>query len=158
MHIDLFTDGSVHPPSKIGYGACLIVPAPDSDPAGLKDAVQLKRFENTSSARLEIETLLWALQELKPGKITIYSDSQTIIELPDRRSRIEANQYCSAHGRPLNHADLYRTFFQLIDQFDCTFIKVKGHSRSRDKSRIEQLFTLVDRASRSALRAELAQS
>lgn len=154
----LYTDGSADPTSGIGYGACLIITDPTVDPVVLKQTVQCKRFENTSSTRLELETLIWALQDIQPGRIKVYSDSQNIIELPGRKARLERSQYCSASGKPLNNAELYRQFFKTIQQYDCTFIKVKGHRRSREKSLTDQLFTLVDRASRQALRQERSET
>lgn len=152
----LFTDGSVHPPSKTGYGACLIAETAGVPAAGRQHEVLVKRFENTSSTRLEIETLLWALSLIKPCRITIYSDSQNLIGLPGRRTRLEQQHFCSADGQPLHNAALYREFFRITDRFDCTFIKIKGHRRSREKSGLDQLFTLVDRAARQALRAARA--
>jgi hypothetical protein len=109
----LFTDGSAHPTSRIGYGAYL------------------------------------ALSDLN-------ADSQNIIGLPDRRERMEKQDYRSKTGTLLNHAALYQEFFSLTDSLDDTLVKVKGHWRAHQKTPIDQLFTLVDRASRQTLRAELA--
>jgi ribonuclease HI len=148
--LNLFTDGSVHPPSRIGLGAYLAATDLQTDPQ-----IQLKRFENTSSSQLEIETLIWALHELQPKTVTIYTDSQTIIGLPGRRARFEERDYLTQQNKPVKQADLYREFFRLTDQINCTFVKVKGHKRSREKSRIDELFTLVDRASRQALRSDV---
>ncbi len=145
----LFTDGSVHPPSRIGYGAFLAVSDDNSAPE-----VSVKRFENTNSSQLEVETLIWALQTLKPNTVTIYTDSQTIIGLPGRRSRLESSDYRTRQNKPVKHAALYREFFCLTDQIDCTLLKVKGHRVSRQKTDIDHLFTLVDRASRQALRSD----
>ena len=151
----LFTDGSAHPTSRIGYGAFLAIPDLNMDFQALENRVQLKRFEETSSTRLEIETLIWALRKIQPRTITLYTDSQNIIGLPDRRERMEKHGYRSKAGVPLNHSDLYQEFFSLIDPLDYTLVKVKGHRLSHQKSPIDQLFTLVDRASRRALRSEL---
>jgi ribonuclease HI len=148
--LSLFTDGSVHPPSGIGYGAYLAATDMQSDPE-----VQLKRFENTHCSQLEIETLLWALHELQPKAVTVYTDSQTIIGLPGRRARFEERNYLTRKNTPVKHADLYREFFRLTDLIDCTFVKVKGHKASSQKSEIDRLFTLVDRASRQALRSDV---
>jgi ribonuclease HI len=145
----LFTDGSVHPPSRIGYGAYLAVTDVTSDPE-----VQLKRFENTSSSQLEIETLIWALHTLQPKAVTIYTDSQNIIGLPGRRSRLEDQDYHTQRKKPVKHADLYREFFRLTDQIDCSLVKVKGHRASHLKTDLDRLFTLVDWASRQALRSD----
>jgi len=55
------------------------------------------RFEQTSSTKLELQTLLWALGEtitLANGDdmtLTVYTDSQNIIGLPRRRARLEQN-------------------------------------------------------------------
>jgi ribonuclease HI len=143
----LFTDGSVHPPSRIGYGAYLAMTDTNIDPE-----VQVKRFENTSSSQLEIETLIWALHALQPKAVTVYTDSQNIIGLPERRCRLEGQNYLTQKNKPIKHADLYREFFHLIDQIDCTFVKVKGHRVSEDKTDIDLLFTRVDRAARQSLR------
>ncbi|WP_372807926.1 ribonuclease HI [Pontiella sp.] len=152
----LFTDGSAHPASRIGFGAYLAIPDLTADFQAMKPRVQVKRFEETSSTRLEIETLLWALRATQPRCVTVYTDSQNIIGLPDRREKIEKQGYCSKTGAPLNHADLYREFFRLIDSLECAFVKVKGHRRSKERSPIDELFGLVDRASRQALRTEPA--
>jgi ribonuclease HI len=183
----LFTDGSAHPTSRIGYGAYLAIPdlkkrhavrlepatamkqsematvdnlrmqiASNASGSSLETSVQLKRFEDTSSSQLEIETLIWALRETRPQTVTLYTDSQNIIGLPDRRERLEKQEYRSKTGALLNHAELYQEFFSLTDSLDCTLVKVKGHRRSHQKSPVDRLFTLVDRASRQALRAALA--
>jgi ribonuclease HI len=144
----LFTDGSVHPPSRIGYGAYLAMTDSSTD-----HEPQVKRFENTSSSQLEIETLIWALHSLQPESVTVYTDSQNIIGLPGRRSRFEERGYLTQQNKPVRHADLYREFFRLTDQIDCTFVKVKGHQPSHQKTEIDHLFSLVDRASRQALRS-----
>jgi hypothetical protein len=40
----------------------------------------------------------------------------------------------------------------LSEQLDCEFKKIKGHKPSRLKNEAERFFTLVDKASRRALR------
>ncbi len=65
--IILFTDGSINPQSKIGYGAYLAVAEIDLSHESLKKHVKIKRFEDTSSTKLELQTLLWALEDIKPG-------------------------------------------------------------------------------------------
>lgn len=145
----LFTDGSVHPSSRIGYGAYMALPKT----ARINDhQVQLKRFKNTSSSQLELETLIWALHTLRPKMVIIYTDSQNIIGLPKRRDRFEKQNYLTTQNKPMRHADLYREFFHLTDQIDCTFVKVKGHQASDQKTEFDRFFSRVDRAARQALR------
>lgn len=150
----LFTDGSVNPESKVGYGAYLAVllAAPYSE--SFKADVKVKKFEHTSSTKLEIQTLIWALTSIqKPGgRIIVYTDSQNIIGLKARRRRLEINDYLSKINKPIKNSALYQEFFYLSDQLDCEFKKVKGHKPSRLKDETERFFTLVDKASRKALR------
>lgn len=152
--LQLFTDGSVNPKTKIGYGAYLAVlqKMPYSD--AFKADVTVKKFEQTSSTKLEIQTLIWALASIKKpvGKIVVYTDSQNIIGLGKRRGRLEKNNYMSKKNRPVKNRVLYQEFFCLSDQFDCEFKKVKGHQPSRLKNETELFFALVDKASRKALR------
>jgi hypothetical protein len=42
----------------------------------------------------------------------------------------------------------------MIDLLNCELVKVRGHQVSNQKDDIDRLFTLVDRASRRALRED----
>ena len=148
----LFSDGSVNNQTKVGYGAYLLTPSLDIEPSEYSYRVRVKRFENTSSSQLEIETFLWAISECPEVSIKAFSDSQTLIRLPERRQQLEAQDYCSKSGKPLNHGRLYRDFFQISDRLSLTLAKVKGHSPTNQQQRRERIFALVDRASRTALR------
>ena len=152
----LLTDGSVNTQSKIGYGAYLAVSERGLSLDSLRERVKLRRFEHTSSTKLELQTLLWALGDIQvlEGKVVVYTDSQNIMGLPGRRERFEQNSYRSKKGRLLNNYKLYQEFFKIIDQLNCRFVKVRGHQVSNQKDDIDRLFTLVDRASRNALRGD----
>ena len=155
MSLCLFTDGSVDPKSKVGYGAYLAVENIQQSPEDLNSKIRSKTFKATSSTRLELETLLWALEELSPSNvpITLYTDSQNIVRLPGRRERLETSDFHSKAGDPIKNADLYLKFYDAIDRLEIEIVKVKGHQRTSEKSKIEKIFTLVDRASRKALKA-----
>ena len=152
----LFTDGSVNTHSKIGYGAYLAVQDSECSSNGFSSKVKVKRFVETSSTKLELQTLLWALGEIQVlnKSIIVYTDSQNIMGLPGRRDRFEQNNYRSKNNKLLNNHELYRRFFEVIDQLNCDFVKVQGHLKSNHKKEIDRLFTRVDRASRNALRSD----
>ena len=153
----IFTDGSVNPHSNIGYGAYLAVPEHGLSLDSLRPRVKVRRFEHTSSTKLELQTLLWALSDIQPlgSRVIVYTDSQNIIGLQGRRARFEENEYRSRKGKRLNNYELYQEYYRMTDQLDCEFVKVRGHQRSDQKDDIDRLFTLVDRASRNALREEM---
>lgn len=152
----LFTDGSVNTQSKIGYGAYLAMSERGLSLDSLRAHVKVMRFEHTSSTKLELQTLLWALRDIQTleGQVTVYTDSQNIMGLPGRRERFEQNNYRTKKGRLLNNYELYQEFFKMTDLLKCRFVKVRGHQVSKQKDDIDRLFTLVDRASRNALRGD----
>ncbi len=153
----LLTDGSVNTESNIGYGAYLAVSDLELSLDELRTQVKVQRFEQTSSTKLELQTLLWALSDIQTSgyQVTVYTDSQNIVSLPQRRERLEQNDYCSNKNVRLNNFELYQQFYLLIDQLNCNLVKVRGHKRAKQKNGIDRLFTLVDRASRKALREDL---
>ena len=157
----LFVDGSVNPGLKIGYGCYLLLPEElisQLIPAEIKEKLKVKRFVSTSSSRLEIETLIWALKETektvdKENEIVVYTDSQNIMELKNRRERLEREKFQSKKGKTdFKNADLYQKFYQVMDQLNFRVIKVSGHSTINEKDAIDRIFLQVDRGSRKALR------
>lgn len=152
--IFLFTDGSVNPKSGVGYGACLFLDKLESPLSELENKIMIKKFDNTSSTKLELETLLWALDErdLENYEVVVYTDCQNIIGLPERREGFERKNYMTSKGNQIKNYELYKFFFKRVDILDCQFIKVKGHKKSSKKDSIDDIFTFVDKASRDALR------
>lgn len=154
--IMLFTDGSVDTNSNIGIGAYLIVLNAETSIEQLNKQIKLKKFENTSSTKLELQTLLWALNEIQGSvrRITVYTDSQNTVGLLGRRKRFEQNSYRTRTNERIKNYKLYQEFYRITDILDCEFVKVRGHQKTSQKDYIQKIFTLVDRASRSALREE----
>lgn len=141
--IEIFIDSSVNPQLKIGFGAFMI-----------DDKISLKRFENTSSTKLELQTFLWMIQsiDILASKIKVYTDCQNIITLPQREKKLKQSAFKSSTNKELKNKALYEEFFLLLEKFDIEFIKVKGHKQKAKKDEIDRLFSKVDKASRQALR------
>lgn len=160
----LFTDGSLDTKTRIGFGAYLAINDITRPLVDLTAQVKIKQFENTSSTKLELQTLLWAMDEMfsarveKITRVVIYSDSQNIVGLPARRSGLEQRDYYSNKGKRLNNAELYQAFYRMMDGCDCQIIKVDGHKPMHTKNAIDNVFSLVDKKSRSALRRFLGEN
>jgi ribonuclease HI len=152
----LLTDGSVNTQSNIGYGAYLAVSERGLSLDSLRTRVKVRRFEHTSSTKLELQTLLWALSDIQAlgRKVIVYTDSQNIMGLQGRRDRFEQNNYHSKKNKRFDNYELYREFYKIIDLLDCELVKVRGHQVANQKDDIDRLFTLVDRASRVALKED----
>ena len=152
----LLTDGSVNTRSNIGYGAYLALSEHGLSLDTLRTRVKVKRFEHTSSTKLELQTLLWALSDIQVSgcRLIVYTDSQNIVGLPGRRDRFEQNDYRSRRNKRLKNYVLYQELYKLTDQLNCKFVKVDGHRVSNQKDDLDKLFALVDQASRNALRRD----
>jgi len=87
-------------------------------------------------------------------EITVYTDSQNIINLQGRRARLERDDYFSRNKKQLKNHQLYRVFYNLMDRLHFNLVKVQGHQPSNERDLIAQHFSLVDQAARQALRAD----
>ncbi len=149
--IRLFCDGSVNAHTHVGFGAYVVVA---QNAAFDSLHVKLKTFHDTSSTKLELQTLLWAVEGCRnlSDEIVIYTDSQNIISLPSRKERFERMGYRTNQKKIHEHASLYQAFYTMMEEVNCSLVKVKGHKQQSDKDEIDRYFTLVDHASREALR------
>ena len=154
----LFCDGSVHPQSKIGFAAYLLILEEELLFTNLQTKIRIKKITNTSSTKLEVETLLWALKDIniKDNSLTVYTDCQNILGLKDRREGFEKSEYITKKGTLIANHELYKEFYALTDKLNSDIIKVKGHKKNSLKNDIDNVFTLVDKASRNALREHLS--
>jgi ribonuclease HI len=154
IELMLFIDGSVNNQTKIGYGAYLAVSTHGLPSNSLRASVKVRRFEHTSSTKLELQTLLWAITDIQAfvSRVIVHTDSQNITGLQGRRDWFEQNDYRSKKNRRLNNYELYQEFYRLADQLELEFVKVPGHRGADEKGDIDRLFSIVDRASRKALR------
>ncbi len=164
----IFTDVSLNSKIKIGFGACLVIPEAQlilNQSDFISRKIKLKKFTTTSSTKLEIESLLWALEEVgKNNKeidlynnLTIYTDSQCVVGLSNRRKKLESTDFKSGKKKQeLNNAVLYRKFYNLSDKFKFELIKLKGHSIKSEKDILHKVFAYVDKAARKELKKYLS--
>jgi len=163
----LFTDVSLNPARKLGFGAYLVIPSSflEIPPERIirpefVAQIRLQRFEVASSATLEVQTLLWALEDFQKGSsgsrfgtLEVYSDSQCVTGLLRRRSRLETKGFCSkGTNRTLTNAHLYRKFYEFHDALGFKVIKVAGHTRSCSHDAIHRIFSFVDKEARKTLK------
>jgi len=153
MKLMLFTDGSVNTKLKIGYGAYLAFFEGSESQEPLAEKIRVKQFVDTSSSKLELQTLLWALSEVSASEIISYTDSQNLAGLKSRRKKLEENDYYAKNGKRLNNHELFQQFYKATDKLNIKLNQVSGHMPSSRKSQIDKIFSSVDRASRNALRA-----
>lgn len=159
----LFTDVSVSPGLKLGVGAYVMIPASFLEASSgvigrpqITGRLKVRRFEDTSSTRLELQTVLWALTEDgrgPHGSLTIYSDSQCVSGLLKRKLSLLAGGFLSKKtNQQLSNASLYRTFYEFHDELGFHVVKVDGHSGCRVRDTAHRIFSFVDKEARKALK------
>jgi ribonuclease HI len=162
----LFTDVSVNPQCRRGIGGYLLIPAShlEAEPEDIgrdeiSGRIKFKRFAETSSTRLEVQTILWAVEDARvdlastsPGSLKIYTDSQCVAGLLGRRVGLIGRDFTAKRsGRQLNNALLYRAFYEEYDRLGFQLIKV-GHPRADSHDTVQRIFSQVDRGVRKELR------
>lgn len=168
----LFTDASLNPILKVGVGGYIFIsesliktPPNRIKISELDDILVLRRFEDTSSTKLEVQTVLWALEEYcigsagyEPGGLHIYSDSQCVEGLLSRRVRLESSGFhCRRGSRLLKNASLYRQYYEFHDRLKFGVTKVAGHTPSHSRNTIERIFSVIDQKVRKELKLWMAQ-
>ena len=149
----------LNPELKVGVGGYLIVPesfikTPSNliKISELDEILVLRRFENTSSTKLEIQTVLWALEEYcigstisGSGKLHIYSDSQCVEGLLPRMARLESNGFhCRGGNRLFKSASLYGKYYEFYDRLKLDAIKVADHIRFPSSNTVQRIFFFLD--------------
>ncbi len=165
--IALFTDGSVNPQLKVGIGACLIISdsilklSPSQiQKSEITQSLMIRKFEETSSTKLELQTVLWGLEVFKKMynrkevvNLCIFTDSQNIANLLERRTRLESKNYVSQRSNTrLKNSRLYQEFYQMFDELRFEVIKLAGHSKSSSHDTAHRIFSIVDREVRKKLK------
>ncbi len=164
----LFTDASVNSQLKLGVGGYLFLTAAsleanpgNIDRTDVTSHLVTRRFTVDGSTQLEIQTMLWALEDYRnaltgrrSGELSVYTDSQCVAGLSRRRSGLENKNYI---GRKTNsvikNASLYRMFYSLYDELGIKVIKVAGHGRLSSHDTVHCIFSIVDREVRKSLRS-----
>jgi len=121
----------------------------------------LRRFTGAGSTQMEIQTLVWALEDYRNtlnasrhGELSVYTDSQCVADLSRRRSGLENKNYISKKtNTEIMNASLYRKLYSLYDELNMNIIKVAGHSRVASHDTVHRIFSIVDREVRKALRS-----
>lgn len=162
----LFTDVSVNPQRKLGVGGYLLLPITfldkdprDIEPGELSARINIKQFTDTSSTKLEVQTVLWAVEAVRedlsgaaPGTLRIYTDSQCVAGLAARRDRLTDSGFVAKRsGQVLAHAALYREFYAAHDRLGFQLIKVPGHAPACTHDTVQRIFSTVDKEVRKAL-------
>ncbi len=147
MKIEIYTDGSCHTQLKIGaWAAILLFTGQEIVLKGIQ--------ENTTHNQMEILAVIKCLEYLKNENlnfdlIEVYSDSQYVIGLLDRKEKLLENNFMTSKGKKRVNEDLILVFFESINSLNIEFIKVKAHLKESNELNFNRK---VDKIVRKLLR------
>lgn len=150
MHIYIYTDGSYSPQHNIGaWAAIIFVDDQQVTISGIET--------NTSHNRMELLAIIESINYLIANnisfkKITIVTDSQYAVNLPQRREKLLASALKTRSGNEVRNSDLVSILFNDISRYNLVFEKVAAHQR---KTTTINYNREVDKIARASLRAEI---
>ncbi len=151
----VFSDASFDPKTKKGVICYLILNQLENNKNFDSDIIT-KKVNGENIARLEFISCLEALNSSEiptSSKIHLVIDCKAIENLLGRRENLERNKYLSqSKGQILANADLYKSFFKVMDKLSVNIVWVKGHSPKSEHSTLEAIFSQVDKKARKLLR------
>jgi ribonuclease HI len=141
--INIYTDGSCHTQYTIGAWAAIL----QID----GNEILLKEHElNTTHNRMELIAVLKAIEYLKTNDldkrdIHIFSDSQYVVHLIERKEKLRNQNFKSKSGNHLPNAELLELFLASIQDLAISFIKVKAHQKRNNERNINREVDMICR-------------
>lgn len=127
-NIEVYTDGSCNTQYRIGGWSAIIFIS--------NQKVTLSGNElETTNQRMELTAVIKALSyivnvtSITDNKITVYTDSQYIVHLVERKHKLEEKKYLTKKGDAVRNADLVKTFFTYTENYPVEITKVKAHQK-----------------------------
>ncbi len=119
-----------------------------------------KSIQEVNNIRAEIKSAICALKSAPLGKkIILYCDCQGVVNLPQRREKLEARNFFSQKkSKLIANAELYKEFYSTYDRVNPEIIWIKGHSPSSTLNPTQIIFSTLDKTLRGILRNKLSMS
>lgn len=76
-----------------------------------------------------IKAIGFADENYKNTSLVIYTDSQYVFLIPERKEKLKKNHFLTKKGTPIQNCDLVKMLISQIETHNVTFIKVKAHQQ-----------------------------
>lgn len=124
--IEIYTDGSCHTTLCNGAWATLIFVN--------NEKILLKgEARETTHNRMELLAVINAIEFVDKKwtdvALIIYTDSQYVYRIMDRKEKLKANQFITHKGTSIQNCDLLKTLINQIENHTIEFVKVKAHQK-----------------------------
>ena len=134
-HVTVYTDGAcIGNPGPGGYGVVLIYQDQRRELSG--------GYRRTTNNRMELTAAIVGLEALKERcRVTLYSDSQYLVNATSQgwAKRWQAKGWMRSRRQKALNPDLWERLLQLCDYHEVDFEWIKGHARSPENLRCDEL-------------------
>jgi len=146
----IYTDGSCHTQKRFGAWVAIIL-------FDRREIVLQGSETNTTHHRMELLAVINAIEYVYnniSGKIVIqiFTDSQYVVGLPGREHKLLTAEFTTKSGKHLQHADLVKSFYQLLKMHSILLNKVKAHQQTGEAINYNEM---ADHLARGIVRAGL---
>lgn len=127
--IDIYTDGSCDTQHRTGAWVAIIL---WSNEKQIISGTEINTTHNRMELLAVIEACNYVNKNFTSASIRIYSDSQYVTELPQRKQKLQAANFFSKKGTHIQNHLLVQSLFEKIAANNVTFEKVKAHQKKTD--------------------------
>jgi ribonuclease HI len=124
--LKIFTDGSCHPHLNIGAWAAILI-------YGDEKMKIYGESANTNHQRMELTAVIKSIEladeNFENSAIELYTDSQYVVRLMDRKDNLIKKKFVTKNGDLLHNSDLLEILIHQIENHTIEFIKVKAHQK-----------------------------
>ena len=148
--INIYTDGSCFPKEKQGTWAAFII-------IENEETIIKGHVGDTNHNRMELTAAIKALeyifsQKIKFSSLNLYSDSQYLVNIPERKSKLISNNFITKKGKKIQNHDLVEILLNQIQYNQINFLKVKAHQKQGIEKNYNREVDKIVRADLMALK------
>ena len=126
----IYTDGSCHTQHCIGGWAAIVF-------IGAEKTILKGKELNTTHNRMELLAVINAIKfvlekDATINHLQIVSDSQYVVGLAARQTKLTSTNFITKKGNTLNNTDLVKELLHFISTLNLEFIKIKAHQQKTE--------------------------
>lgn len=123
----IYTDGSCHTQLLVGAWVAIILIKEEKITLSGKE-------QNTTHNRMELTAVISAIEYIRNHNklithLTIYTDSQYVTSLQERKKRLMKLDFTNKKGTILPNADLVKKLLSIWELYTIESIKIKAHQK-----------------------------
>ncbi len=155
MQAELYCDGSCHVKKRLGAWAAFIYI--EDEMHEISGVVR-----DTTNQAMELTAVISSIQflvgkNLTPEKITVFTDSQYVCRLPERRKMLEGRNFGNRRGEKLPNWRLVIKLYTFLEKYEIEFRKIAAHQpagKSPESDRLRAVDKLARQLVRKVVRNE----